>query len=209
MATKLSERQEKILETIRDYLVEYGYPPTIREIGEAAGISSTSVVSYNLNALEKKGYLTRNKDTSRGLRLREETTAMPVPLLGNIVAGEPIPVPGNEAPEVALDHVAVPTEMLNNTDDIYALRVRGNSMIDSLIADGDIVVMRYQRSAENGDTVAAWLMDEETVTLKEFHLEAGGQRVRLQPRNPAFDPIYVRADNVEIQGKVIGVIREM
>ncbi|MFP3895773.1 MAG: transcriptional repressor LexA [Anaerolineales bacterium] len=209
MAKELSERQEKILEVIRDYLVEYGYPPTIREIGEAAAISSTSVVSYNLSALEKKGYLIRNKDTSRGLRLQEEITAMPVPLLGNIVAGEPIPVPGNEAPEAALDHIAVPTDMLNNTDDIYALRVRGNSMIDSLIADGDIVVMQHQRSAENGDTVAAWLVDEETVTLKEFHLEAGGQRVRLQPRNPAFEPIYVKADRVEIQGKVIGVIREM
>lgn len=209
MAKELSERQKSILETIREYLVEYGYPPTIREIGEATGISSTSVVSYNLNALEKKGYLTRNKDTSRGLRLQEETTAMPVPLLGNIVAGEPIPVPGNESPETALDHIGVPTDMLGNTDDVYALRVRGNSMIDSLIADGDIVVMRHQRSAENGDTVAAWLVDEETVTLKEFHLEAGGQRVRLQPRNPTFEPIYVRANKVEIQGKVIGVIREM
>lgn len=219
---KLSDRQSRMLETIRDHVSEYGYPPTIREIGRAVGITSTSVVTYNLKSLERKGYLNRDSEVSRGLRLvgtRDgqgseafgalEGDTVSIPLLGVIAAGEPIPVPDNDSPHPALDYVTLAAGFVKNTESVYALRVQGDSMIEDLIADGDIVIVRHQETADNGSTVAAWLKGEKATTLKRFYLEEDKQRVRLQPRNPALEPIYVGPDDVEIQGKVIGVIRQM
>lgn len=219
---KLSERQSRMLETIRDHVSEYGYPPTIREIGRAVGITSTSVVTYNLKSLERKGYLSRDSEVSRGLRLVGarggqgsepfgglEGDTVSIPLLGVIAAGEPIPVPDNDSPQPALDYVTLAAGFVKTTESVYALRVQGDSMIEDLIADGDIVIVRHQETADNGSTVAAWLKGEKATTLKRFYLEEDKQRVRLQPRNPALEPIYVGPDDVEIQGKVIGVIRQM
>ncbi len=221
---KLSARQNKILGMIRDFVTEYGYPPSIRQIGEAADISSTSVVSYNLGVLQRKGLLARDPEVSRGLRLVEEDEdAIPVaeqdgylprgvpapflvPLLGVIAAGEPIPAPDSDFIPTDYEQIALPPEMVRH-EDIYALRVRGTSMIDALISDGDIVVMQYQQSAENGDMVAAWLKDEKATTLKRIYWEQDHKMVRLQPANPLMDPIYVHPGNLEIQGKVIGVLR--
>ena len=209
----LSTRQQKILEFIRRFSRENGFPPTIREIGEHVGISSTSVVSYNLNALEKKNRIERDRSVSRGLRLvnRPETASpvtvdlVRVPLLGRIVAGEPIPAP--DAVEFAEETVDLAFGMLPDTKDVYALQVQGDSMIDALVNSGDIILLKYQQDARNGDMVAAFLRDEHETTLKHFYLE--GNRVRLQPANPFMDPIYAPAKNVEIQGRVIMVLRRL
>jgi repressor LexA len=213
----LSQRQEKILNFVRDFVREQHFPPTIREIGENVGISSTSVVNYNLDALEKKGHITRGRNVSRGLRLVEPEEAVPmrapnviqIPLVGRIAAGEPLPIP-DETVDFAVfgdETVDVAAGMLNSRDDLYALHVRGQSMIDALVNDGDVVVMKHQNHAENGDMVAARLRQENETTLKRFYLE--GDRVRLQPANPTMQPIYVPAEDVEVQGKVVMVIRQL
>lgn len=208
----LSERQRKILEFIKSFTLDNGYPPTIREIGEAVNISSTSVVNYNLNALQKEGHIMRDRTVSRGIRLAEGleelrgavADVIQVPLLGRIAAGTPIPVPedGFAGEMVELTRDIVPTG-----NDIYALQVRGNSMIDAFINDGDMVIMRYQQTANDGDMVAAWLVNEEETTLKRYYPE--GNRIRLQPENSQMLPIYVAPDNLQIQGKVLAVIRQV
>ncbi len=209
----LSERQQRILEFIEEYITENRFPPTIREIGSAANISSTSVVNYNLKKLESAGYLERNPEVSRGIRLLKSVRAtasagsrpIRIRLLGRIAAGQPIPVPdqnpfGGETIEL--------TELLSpDPENLYALEVRGDSMIDALVGDGDLVILRYQQTAQNGEMIAAWLKDQEEATLKYFHLE--GDRVRLEPANPSYQPIWVPADQVEIQGKVVAVIRRL
>jgi repressor LexA len=209
----LSTRQQHILDFIRRFSRDHGFPPTIREIGEHVGISSTSVVSYNLNALEKKNRIERDRSVSRGLRLVERadsraslgTELVRVPVLGRIVAGEPIPPP--EAVEYAEETVDLAFGMLRDTEDVYALQVQGDSMIDALVNSGDIVLLKYQQDARNGDMVAAFLHDRDEITLKHFYLE--GDRVRLQPANPFMDPIFAAAEDVEIQGRVIMVLRRM
>jgi repressor LexA len=209
----LSLRQQKILDFIRRFSNDHGFPPTIREIGEDVGISSTSVVNYNLNVLEKKRYLERDKNVSRGLRLTAEIEEesppsrdiVRIPVWGRIVAGEPLPVPDNDSfPDETVD---IAVGMLGDTKDVYALEVDGDSMIDALINSGDVVLMKHQNYARNGDMVAALLRGEKETTLKRFYLE--GNRVRLQPANPTMEPIYAPAQDVEIQGKVIMVIRRL
>lgn len=208
----LSQRQQRILEFIRQFTLENEYPPTIREIGTAVGISSTSVVNYNLNVLEREGYILRNKEVSRGIKLREGLKELAVrdivrvPLLGRIAAGVPIPVPDSGLLPFG-ESIELTRDIVKDEEGIYALQVRGDSMIDALINDGDIVVMKHQRQANNGELVAVWLKDEKETTLKRFYHE--GSRVRLQPANPTMGPIYVDASNVEIQGKVIVVIRQL
>ena len=209
----LSERQQKILEFIRQFTLENEYPPSIREIGAAVSISSTSVVNYNLNILEREGHIARDKEVSRGIRLREGLKKLAsrdivrVPLLGRIAAGLPIPVPDSDFSPFAGESVELTRDILKEEEGIYALEVRGDSMIDALIHDGDVVVMKHQQVANNGDLVAVWLKDEKETTLKRFYHE--GRHVRLQPANPTMEPIYVDAANVEVQGKVIVVIRQL
>jgi repressor LexA len=209
----LSERQQRILEFIRRFTLENEYPPTIREIGAAVGISSTSVVNYNLNILQREGHIIRNKEVSRGIRLSEglkelaSRDILKVPLLGRIAAGLPIPVPDSDFSPFVGESVELTRDIVKEEQGIYALEVRGDSMIDALINDGDIVVMKHQQEANNGELVAVWLKDEKETTLKRFYHE--GSRVRLQPANPTMAPIYVDASNVEVQGKVIVVIRQL
>lgn len=206
---KLSERQQAMIEFIRGFTDENGYPPTIRQIGEAAGISSTSVVNYNLNKLEKAGYLTRDLKVSRGLRLVLEAprNLFRVPVLGYIFASQPVPVPGG-GPQVSPDEaIELTRDLLADEQDLFALRVRGDSMIDAMVNDGDIVVMKRQEQARNGEMVAVWLRDREETTLKRFYAENG--RIRLQPANPSMGPIYVDPANVEVQGRVVLVVRQL
>ncbi len=212
----LSERQRNILRFVENFISENEYPPTIREIGEAVGISSTSVVNYNLEVLEREGYIARDRTVSRGLKLlrrsglaarRLSDDVVSIPLLGRIAAGEPIPVPDSDLPPYGYDTIELTRSILGKEEGIYALQVHGNSMIDALINDGDIVVMKHQEEAMNGDLVAVWLKDRGETTLKRFYLE--GKRVRLQPENPTMEPIYVHPANVQIQGKVILVIRQL
>lgn len=205
---KLSDRQESMLGFIRGFLGENGFPPTIREIGKAVGISSTSVVNYNLNRLEERGFLTREKDVSRGLRLAAKTpnpVLLRIPLAGPIAAGEPIDI--GDAVFDEEDAIELTRDLLPQHDHLYALQVRGDSMIDAMVNDGDIVIMRHQTEARNGDMVAAWLTDRDETTLKYFFKEP--DRVRLQPANPTMDPIYVDPAVVQIQGKVLMVVRQL
>lgn len=211
MGETLTERQHKILEFLNEYVEENGYPPSIREIGDAAGISSTSVVSYNLKRLEEKGYIDRDPAVSRGLKLAGAGPAQLVrlPLLGRIAAGEPLPVPASDFPLMGDETIELTRDILGGAEGLYALQVEGNSMIDALVYDGDVVVMRYQEQVENGEMAAVWLKDREEVTLKHFYQEEGG-RVRLQPANPTMHPIYVDDPRqVEVQGKVVMVIRRL
>lgn len=209
MKKGLSERQKKILEFIAGFTHENRYPPSLREIGEAVGISSTSVVNYNLNILEREGYIERDPLVSRGIKMVGSHALAPwdtwaIPLLGRIAAGEPIPVPDEGPPHETIE---VARDRLKDPAGIYALEVKGDSMIDALVNDGDIVLMRHQETAENGAMVAVWLKDREETTLKRFYQE--GKRVRLQPANPTLKPIVEPAENVEIQGKVVMVIRHL
>jgi repressor LexA len=211
MATKsLSPKQERIINFVTEFLQDKGYPPTIRDIATGCGISSTSVVAYNLDKLEQAGYIRRHSDISRGIKFlspqENGRKLVYVPIVGVIAAGEPIPVPdtGTSGSNEGLE---VSEELVRGRQDIYALRVRGNSMMDALIGDGDIVLMDYGNSAENGDMVAIWLKEEQEVTLKRFFSESS--RIRLEPANSQMKPIYTSPDNVEIQGKVVAVIRHI
>lgn len=217
---KLSERQQNMMDYIWKYIHDAGRPPTIREIGQAVKISSTSVVNYNLTKLNDKGYLDRDAEVSRGLRLTEKAAALyeaageaidnliKIPMVGTIVASEPVEV-GHEtfSSYDEEDAVELSRSMLqeSKTDDLFALRVSGDSMIDAMVNDGDIVVMRQQETAKDGDMVAIWLTPDDTTTLKYFYNE--GDKVRLQPANPTMDPIYVNPSNVRVQGKVMMVLR--
>ncbi len=210
-AKSLSRRQEQILDFIETFLNQNAYPPTIREIQKELDISSTSVVDYNLNALEERSYIRRNRHISRGIELFGFSASQPsnvvsIPVVGRIAAGEPIEVPEDYAAGEFAESVTMPISMLPKaTAGLFALRVRGHSMVDALINDGDLVILKPQITADNGDTVAVWLKSERETTLKRFFRE--GTRVRLQPANVTMQPIYTDATNVAIQGKLVGVIR--
>ncbi|MGE5595118.1 MAG: transcriptional repressor LexA [Hyphomicrobiales bacterium] len=207
---ELSGKQAQILEFLRQFIDEKDYPPSIRDIQEGCNISSTSVVDYNLRKLEEKGYIRRDREVSRGIELLGSHGRRPriveVPLLGSIAAGQPIPVPTSDRWSVDVDEtVAVTEDMVRGKQNVFALRVKGTSMIEDLIDDGDIVFLEPAQSAHNGDRVAVWLKDRGEVTLKRFYLE--GDQVRLQPANSTMQPIYTPASNVEVQGKFISSIR--
>jgi repressor LexA len=201
--------RQRILDFIKDFIGRHGYPPSIRDIQRGCNISSTSVVAYHLKALEEQGLLQRDREVSRGLGLRGVAVAEPsvdVPMLGAIAAGAPVPVPSADTWRPgALETVGVPQTMTGGKP-AFALRVRGDSMIDALINDGDLVIMEPTSGVENGQMAAVWLKQEQETTLKRFYHE--GARVRLQPENPYLEPRFEPADNVEIQGRVIGVLRQ-
>lgn len=239
MKMNLSARQRNILQYIIHFINEKEYPPTIREIGENVGISSTSVVNYNLNKLENEALIARDRDVSRGLSVNwdrllkvglaaELKVAVPagiggtpangkeaerrdllrVPVLGQIAAGTPIQVEAID-PAFAEEFVELTQGLLTNAGNLFALRVKGDSMIDASVLDGDIVILRHQETAEDGDMVAAWIEGDEETTLKYLFRE--GKDVRLQPANPnpTYQPIIRPANKVRINGKVVSVIRVM
>lgn len=206
----LSPRQQQILDFLRAFIEEHDYPPSIRDIQEGCGISSTSVVDYNLRKLEEKGYIRRDREISRGIELLGARGRRPriveVPLLGTIAAGQPIPVPSSDRWAADAEEVlAVTEDMVRGRTNVFALRVRGKSMIEDLIDDGDIVFLEPVRTADDGDRVAVWLKDRGEVTLKRIYRENG--RIRLQPANSTMEPIYTTPDNVEIQGRFISSFR--
>jgi repressor LexA len=224
----LSQRHKRILTFLEDYQVENGFPPSIREIGESTQISSTSVVNYYLNQLEEMEYIERQSNVSRGIRVlknlagdltqkvRQAADAISelitIPLVGNIVAGEPMPVPPSDFnyydPESGIDIARSLLPARERSDQLYALKVHGDSMIDAMVNDGDIVIMKKVDQAHNGEMVAIWLRDRDETTLKYFFLENG--HVRLQPANPSMMPIIIDDPNVvEVQGKVVLVIRQL
>lgn len=219
MAKKeLSERQKSIVGYIAEYVGDHGRPPTIREIGSACDISSTSVVNYNLTRLVERGLIDRVSEVSRGLRLTDagrkmfgivETTMIRVPMLGMIKAGVTHGY-GDDGAYDESDAIAVASESINgDTEDLYALRVNGWSMVDALVGDGDTVILRKQTEAKDGDMVAARVISSDEVTLKYYYYESAHKRVRLQPANPTMDPIYVQENDIEIQGRVVKVVRDL
>ena len=205
------------MEFMREFLQENWLPPTVRDIQRACKISSTSVVDYNLRLLERDGYIRRKPDIARGIELVDELNPSQrsspdshrIPVMAYIAAGEPLPLVDDEGwvPGEPLETIEVPSEMLRGNRRLYALKVRGTSMIDALVDDGDIVLVEPLRQAPNGEMVVARLTLENETTLK--HLYQEGDRVRLQPANKQMQPIYCAADNVEVQGRVVGVIRMM
>ncbi|MBI2867257.1 MAG: repressor LexA [Chloroflexi bacterium] len=207
----LSPKRRRILAFIEEFLREHGYPPTVRDIQHACDISSTSVVDYNLRALERSGHLKRDREVSRGIGLPGLSPAGPrmtrVPLLGAIAAGEPLSLPPSGSwADAALETIEVPQDLLKDRGRVFAVKVKGTSMIDALIDDGDVVLLKQTKSAQDGDMVAAWLKLEQAVTLKKLYRDKG--RVRLQPANAQMSPLYVRASDIEILGKVVGVLRQ-
>ena len=212
---QLNSRQQEILNFVRGYHLDRSYMPSVREIQAACDISSTSVVDYNLRILEREGFIRRSPDISRGLELvgaennDPQIEVFQIPVLGSIAAGEPIPVPESEGwRSDGSETITLPPELATrNPSELFALRVKGYSMIDALITDGDVVVLTPTSQARNGEMIAAWLPMEETATLKRFFLE--GDRVRLQPENKQMDPIFIAADRVQVHGRVVGVIRRM
>jgi len=203
MGRGLTRRQAEILTFIQRYADTHGYPPSVREIGRALGLTSSSTVHSHLAALEKKGYLHRDPSKPRALEvLRDEHAVVPkkvvpLPVVGHVAAGTPI-----LAQENIEDYIPLPVEFLRDTEG-FILRVHGDSMIGAGIYDGDYVIVRRQPTARNGDIVVARLEDDATV--KRFYREA--DHVRLQPENPALEPILAR--DVHIEGKVVGVIRRL
>lgn len=220
----LGERHKKILQFLEKFQGENGYPPSIREIGENTNISSTSVVNYYLNQLEEMNYIERESNVSRGIRLLRTlegnlvkaaqtiTDMFSVPVIGRIVAGEPVPVPSSDFnyydQETGIEIARSLLPAKEKTEDLFALEVQGDSMIDAMVNDGDIVVMRPITQPNNGEMVAVWLADRDETTLKYFFLENG--RVRLQPANPLMNPIIIdNPAHVQVQGKVVLVIRRL
>ena len=202
-----STTRERIYTFIRSFFRERGYAPTVRDILKGCTISSTAVVQHHLNVLEREGRIRRDPQVFRSIQLPDRVETAGVPLLGAIAAGEPIPVPTADAWESqALEMIGLPEELTQGKQ-MYALRVKGLSMTDALIDDGDIVVMESVDTAENGDMVAVWLKNEQEVTLKRFYLEDG--KVCLRPANQLMQPIYQDPENVEVQGKVAAVIRKL
>ncbi len=211
MMAQLSAKRKQIVDFMLQFMEEKGYPPTVRDIQSGCGISSTSVVDYHLKVLEKEGHIRRDPEVSRGIELlgRVSPLKVQVPIIGQIAAGEPIPVPGSETWEAAAgaDFLEVTADLTRGKQDVYALKIKGVSMIDALINDGDIVLMQYVNTVDNGEMAAVWLKAEKEATLKKVYMEP--ERVRLQPANSQMKAVYVNPDNVEIQGRVITVIRRV
>ncbi len=206
-------RKQRIIEYIATTVRDSGYPPSVREIAAAVGLASTSAVPHHLSSLEKEGLLERDATQSRAIRLtpaallttsggavaqQADPATAGIPVIGEIAAGGPI-----EAYQDASETVTVP-DIINTSAETYVLRVRGDSMVDAHIMDGDLVVIREQQTAHDGDIVVAQV-EENSVTLKRFFKER--DRIRLQPANEAYEPQFY--DDVRIQGKLVGVIRRV
>lgn len=204
----LTPKRQAILDFITRYINEQGFAPAIADIVKGCGISSPSIVQYHLDILEKEGYIRRRPETSRSISLRRKPPGRTaVPLLGAIAAGQPIPVPEQNTWHIeAEEMIEVPSDMLPSNVQAFALRVQGKSMVDAFVDNGDIVILEATAAAETGQMVAAWLVDEETATLKKLYPELG--RIRLQPANENMAPIYVDPNNLQVQGRVIAVLRK-
>ncbi len=225
----LGIRHQKILAYMESYQKQYGFPPAIREICDETEISSTSVVNYYLDQLEKWGYIKREKNISRGITLLKSAVDkivdekikpviesidefLRVPVVGRIVAGLPMPVPASDLayfdPESAITIARSMIPAREKSDDLFALEVQGDSMIDAMVNEGDIIIMRKVNEAHNGEMVAVWLLDRDETTLKYFYKE--GNKIRLQPANKTMMPIIIDDPRtVQVQGKVLMVVRRM
>ena len=228
-SSTLTDPQIKVLKVIEEYQNTNGFPPSIRDIQGMGKFSSTSVVNYYLDQLESMGHIKRSGRVSRGIRLvrpfsdlaqaanrtvqnvRESVQqVLRIPIMGRIFASEPVPVPPSDFAYLDAESVvSVARSMLparEKVEELFALEVNGDSMIDAMVNDGDIVIMKPAKDVHNGDLVAIWLRDKDETTLKYFYLEDG--KVRLQPANPTMKPIFIDDPaTVDIQGKIVMIIR--
>ena len=211
---KMPPRRQRILSFLQEFYADNGIPPTVRDIQRACEISSTSVVDYNLEKLREAGYINRRQDVARGIEVLDQegepiSNAPRVHIVGSIAAGAPIPALSTEDAESSqeFDTVEVSPDLQRQHGQLFALRVSGMSMIDALIDDGDVVIIKPVTQASNGEMVVAWLKEENEATLKKFYLE--GSQARLQPANSTMDPIFCSAQNVEVKGKVVSVVRNL
>lgn len=207
---KPSDKPRRVLEFLENFISKQGYAPSVSEIQRGLGINSPSVVAFYLKALEREGLIRRHPRVSRGIEVCSMgERARAVPLLGVIAAGQPVHVPAQNAWQTAaLDMVQVPLDLIPPGVDVFALKVKGTSMIDAFILHGDIIILTPVSALEDGQMVAVWLSDRDETTLKKLYREPDG-RVRLQPANQTIEPIYVDAEYVEVQGKVIAVFRKL
>lgn len=201
----LTDRQNEILDTIKKFIADNGYPPTVREVGKILNLSSPATTHFHINRLESKGYLKKNKSKNRSLELlvpneyvNKKENVTDIALIGTITAGNPI-----EAIEMPNEYFSVPTSILPKKGEVFALNVKGESMINKGINNGDIVIIKRANTANNGDIVAA-MTGECEVTLKSFYKEK--DHIRLQPENDTMKPIIL--DNVKILGKAVGLYRK-
>ena len=202
---KLTTKQKSILDILKKLIAKNGYPPTVREIGKEAKLSSPATIHFHLKQLEKKGYIKQDPNRNRTLEilvpneyLEKDEHIIDVPLIGKVTAGSPI-----EAIEVPDEFFSLPTNLFNNKKELFTLKVSGESMINVGIYDGDIVVVQKQNTAENGETVVA-LNEDNEATVKTYYKEK--DHIRLQPENDTMEPIILR--NCTILGKVIGLYRK-
>src|SRR3990172_6710273 len=196
----LTPRRQAMLDFIGTFIDDNGYPPTFEEMRDGLKLSTKSLVNHHLSALEAAGYIERDPSTPRGLRLRAQRLTIRVPVVGSIVAGQPV-TPFAESIDTASEALLLTSDIVPSQKGLFALRVRGDSMIDAMVNDGDLVVMQQQSFAKDGDMVAVRLIDRDETTLKHFFRERG--RVRLQPANPLMGPIFTHPGNVEVQGRVV------
>ena len=210
-----SEKPQKIMDWLSDWFSRHEYPPAIRDIVDGCGLSSTSVADYNLKILEREGKIKRDPTRARTITLvglepkpapAPEAPRFGIPLMGAIAAGTASLVP-DAADAKNAEQIQVTADMLAGRDpaDVFAVTVRGDSMVDALIADGDTVILERDTDISNRDLAAVYMRDEEIMTLKRLFREDG--RVRLQPENPTMEPIYTTEDNIDVQGRVLSVLR--
>ena len=228
---QLKERHKQVLDVIQEYTEKHGYAPSYREICAKTDITSTSMVNYYLEQLQEMGYIDRSENISRSLQIKgtaqekvdqvlgnvkqtvqEMSRSLTIPVVGRIVASEPVPIPESDfglfdfESNIEIPESLIPFNM--QKENLFALEVDGDSMIDAMVSDGDVIIMKPVREAHNGEMVAVRLKDQNETTLKHFYHE--GDRVRLQPANPTMDPIFVdSSSDIEIQGSVVLVIRQM
>lgn len=201
MGIKKENLRDKVLAFVEQFLADYGYPPTYDEIREAVGLSSKSHVNYYLELLEADGLLERVPNTPRGLRLvGQEPSTFEVNIEGTVAAGLPI-----ELADAPGDRVELTPDIADPGQDLFALRVQGDSMIDDLVSDGDVLIVERRPAVARGQMAVVHLRDRNEATLKRVYPE--GQRVRLQPAHPTMPPFYADARNVQIQGRVVAIIR--
>ncbi len=203
MGSGQGNRQSQVLEFVGDFIAEWGYAPSYDDIRKALGLSSRSHVNYYLDALEKEGQIDRTPHTSRSLRLREPyRSTFEIAVAGQIAAGQPI-----ELADQPNEQIKITTDMADPGKDLFALRVKGDSMVDDLVADGDFVIVERRQEASRGQMAVVHLRDRNAATLKRVYPE--GERVRLQPAHPTMQAFYVDASDVEIQGRVVAIIRRL
>jgi len=203
---KLTKRQNDILDVLKKFIANHGYPPTVREIGKELSLSSPATTHFHLNRLEDKGYIRKNESKNRAMELLVENEYKPnesgiatIPLVGTITAGSPI-----EAIENPNEYFSVPSSLLSKGKEVFALLVRGESMINKGIHDKDVVIIEKVNNANNGEVIAA-MTSENEVTLKTFYKEKN--HIRLQPENDTMEPLIF--DNITILGKAVGLYRQI